>query len=290
MYFDPKTNRYPYPSDTASHYLEVKKNRGIVFDENYPYIDKSKSFRFKRFLIRIVLLIFVFPLVKIRLGIKVNNKANLKKYKDVINKGIISVTNHIHMWDYLTLLRTVKPFKPYVIVWAPNINGENGSLIRMVGGIPIPENNYRGTMKYYNVIKDLLTKDKGWLHIYAEGSMWEYYAPIRPLKRGSSFFAVQFNKPVLPIAYSYRKPTWIRRVLFKQLARITVNIGEPLYPNKDIEGAKEQELDLTTRVHETLCRLSGIDPKDNPYPPIYNNSKRVDYYTSEYGVGYKGSW
>ena len=35
--------------------------------------------------------------------------------------------------------------------------------------------------------------------------------------------------------------------------------------------------------------LSNINPKDNIYESLYNNSKRIDYYTTEYGVGYKGS-
>ena len=290
MYFDPKTNRYPYPEDTDKHYLHVKKNRGIVFDETYPYIDNSKSFRFKRFWIRLLLKIIVFPLDWLRLGIKVNGKKNLKIYKDVIKEGVISVTNHIHMWDYITLMRTISPIHPYCLAWAPNINGENGTLIRMTGGIPIPENNLRGTMAYFKAVQKLLTEDKGWLHIYAEGSMWEYYAPIRPFKRGACFFAVQFNKPVIPIGYSYRKPTWWRTLLFKQPARITVNVGEPIFPDKKIANASEREADLIKRVHARICELVGINPNENIYPPIFNNSKRVDYYTKEYGVGYKGSW
>ena len=36
MPFDPKTNKYPYPTYTAEHYLVVKKNRGIIFDDKYP--------------------------------------------------------------------------------------------------------------------------------------------------------------------------------------------------------------------------------------------------------------
>lgn len=290
MYIDPKTNRYPYPEDTGSHYLHVKKNRGIIFDENYPYIDKSKSFRFKRFWIRLLMFFIVFPLDWLRLGIKVKGKKNLKKYKDVIDNGVISVSNHVHMWDYITLSRTIWPIHPNVIVWAPNVNGENGTLIRMTGGIPIPENNIRGTMAYFKAVEELLTKDKGWLHIYAEGSMWEYYAPIRPFKRGATFFAVQLNKPIIPIGYSYRKPTWWRTLLFKQPARITVNVGEPIYPDNTIKNRAAREEDLTKRVHARICELVGINPKDNIYPAIYNNSKRVDYYTKEYGVGYKGSY
>ena len=43
--FDPKTNKFPYPMDTGTHYLGVKKDNGNVYDTNYPYIDKSKSFK-----------------------------------------------------------------------------------------------------------------------------------------------------------------------------------------------------------------------------------------------------
>lgn len=290
MSFDPKTNRYPYPLYTDQHYLEVKKNRGIVFDENYPYVDNSKSFKFKRFWIRVLLNLIVFPLDKIRLGLKTKNKKILKIYKDVIKQGVVSVSNHIHMWDYITLQRTIRPIKSNVLVWAPNINGENGPLIRLTGGIPIPEKNVRATIAYFKAVEKLLTIDGGWLHIYPEGSMWEYYAPIRPFKRGAAFFAVKFNKPIIPIGYSYRKTTWWRKLFFKQLARVTVNVGEPLYPDMDIKDPGERELDLTIRAHQKICELAGIDPKDNPYPPIFEDTKRVDYYTDTYGVGYKGSW
>ena len=59
--FDPKTNHFPYPENTDQHYLELHMDRGIVFDESYPYLDKSRSFRFKKFLMRIFLYVVVFP-------------------------------------------------------------------------------------------------------------------------------------------------------------------------------------------------------------------------------------
>ena len=290
MYFDPKTNKFPYPVDTDKHYLKVKKNRGIIFDENYPYVDRSKWFRFKRWWIHLLMFIIVYPLDQLRMSLKVEGKKNLKKYKSVIKEGVVSISNHIHMWDYITLCKMIRPIKPFVLSWAPNINGENGISIRYSGGIPIPENNPRATMSYFKDIRKLLTEDKGWLHIYAEGSMWEYYAPIRPFKRGATLFAVRFNKPIIPIAYSYRKPGWIRKNIFKQVALITAHIGEPIYPDTSIKDLNDRELELTKRAHDKICELAGIDPKDNIYPPIFDNSKRIDYYTKEYGVGYKGSW
>ena len=287
MAFDPKCDKFPYPIDTDKHYLIVKKNDGTVFDKNYPYIDNSKSFRFKRKVMKILLIIIAKPVVAIRLGLRVKGKKNLKKHKDVIKKGIVSTSNHVHMWDYLALSTTLLHHKLHVLSWAPDISGENGKMIRLTGGIPIPENDLRATVTYLKSVNKMI-KDGGWLQIYAEGSMWEYYQPIRPFKKGMAYFSIKNDVPILPMAFSYRKPGWIRRKIFRQIALFTLNIGEPIYPNKELEG-NDAEIDLTTRVHDEVCRLAGIDPKENIYEPIFNDSKRIDYYTDTYGLNYKGS-
>ena len=115
----------------------------------------------------------------------------------------------------------------------------------------------------------------GWLHIYAEGSMWEYYAPIRPFKLGAASLACRHNKPIVPIGFSFRKPGWIRKHIFKQEVAITLNVGEPIYPDERL-GEQERRIDLTTRVHNAVCVLADVDPKENPYPPIFDHSKRAD--------------
>ena len=285
--FDPKTNKFPYPLKTDEHYLIVKKNNGLVFDENYAYIDKSFKHKFIRFWVRLLIVLIIFPLLRIRLGLRLKGRKNLRKHKDEIKKGVISVANHVHMWDYLAIHRAITPNWPSVLVWAANIRGEMSGMIRSVGGIPIPDDNLRGTMKYFDEIKEYLDSG-GWLHIYPEGSMWEYYRPIRPFKYGAAYFAVKYNKPIIPLGFSYRKPSWIRRVIFKQIAVFTLNIGEPLYRDPNLPP-KEAELDLIKRCHDEVCRLSGIDPEDNIYPPVFDNNERIDYYTKEYGKGYKGS-
>ena len=287
MSFDPKTNKFPYPEFTDKHYLKVKKNDGTVFDGNYPYIDTSKKFLFGQFLIRILLRLIVFPLARIRLGLKIVGRENLKKHRDVIKNGVISCANHVHMWDYIAVMRAICPSKPYILAWAPNIRGESGKMIRLVGGIPIPENDLRGTFTYINAIKNMLNGG-GWLHIYSEGAMWEYYKPIRPFKRGVGFFATLCDKPIIPIGFSYREPGWIRKHIFGQIALLTVSIGEPIFPDGSL-ATREREDDLTKRAHEAVCRLAGIDPAENLYPPIFDDSRRIDYYTDTYGVGYKGS-
>ena len=89
-------------------------------------------------------------------------------------------------------------------------------------------------------------------------------------------FAIKCDKPVIPLAFSYREPGKIRKKVFKQIALFTIKIGEPLYPDKSLKP-KERETDLTIRSHRAVCELAGIDPNKNIYEPVFNDSKRIDY-------------
>ena len=285
--FDPRTNRYPYPEITDRHYLEIHKDRGLVFDASYPYIDRSKWFVFRQNVVRFLLNVVVFPATVIRLGLKVEGRENIKKHKAILDNGVISVCNHVHMWDYLAVMKAIRPHRPNLLVWDKNVNGENGTLIRLVGGIPIPENSVAAQKAHLKAISGLLN-EHGWLHIYAEGSMWEYYQPVRPFKRGAAMIAVSNDKPIIPLGFSYREPGWIRRHIFRQIAVFTLHVGEPIFPDENLKP-KEREQDLTIRSHRAVCSLVGIDPDKSMYESEFNDSKRIDYYTDTYGVGYKGS-
>lgn len=269
--FDPKSKKYPYPEYTDMHYLKIKKDKKLIFDENYPYIDKSKSFRFKRFLVRILLYMLVFLMTKIRLGIKIYNKKLLRKYKKELKNGLITVSNHIHMWDYLAILRLVKPIKPYVIVWDKNINGESGNLVRLVGGIPIPVETVKAKKTFLGAIKEILENNKC-LHVYPEGSMWELYPYLRPFKKGAFRFAYEYDKKILPIIFTFRKPNWLRRTIFKQEACINLTICEIKEIDKSLD--KNDAIDkITIDTFNDMIKCGKIE--NNPYNPIFKNDRKA---------------
>lgn len=273
--FDPKSKKYPYTEYTDQHYIVIKKNKGIVFDEHYPYIDNSKAFRFKRWWVFLLLHLIVFPMNRIRLGFRIKGKDNLKKHKELLSKGVVTISNHIHFWDYICIMCALKPKKPNVLVWAPNVNDGSGGLVRLVGGIPIPKGDEKAKEAYFKALKELFNRG-GSLHVYPEGSMWELYQPIRPFHKGASTIACLNNVPILPMAFSYREPGWIRKKIFHQEALLTLNIGEPIFKDDNLTGVKQEE-DLTKRSHDAICLLAGINPEDNIYPPIFNKDKRVEY-------------
>ena len=284
--YDPKPTRYPFPEQTDQHYLVVKKNRGIVFDRNYPYVDQSKGFRFRRALFRIPLVCLAWPVCRIRLGLVLRGKENRKKFRDVLSGGLVSVSNHIHLWDFLAVMQYLYFRKPGILSWDKNINGENGTLIRMVGGIPIPVSDFRAVSAFGKAV-DAYLKEGNWLHVCPEGSMWEFYQPIRPFKDGAFYIAYKAGVPILPMAFSYREPKGFWKLFYKQ-AFLTLNVGEPLTFNPDLSPSDAVE-EMTVRAHHAVCNLAGIDPKQNLYPPLFRQTKRIDYYTTEYGKSEKPS-
>ena len=105
--------------------------------------------------------------------------------------------------------------------------------------------------------------------------MWECYPYIRPFHTGAASLAIRHNKPVLPMGFSFRKPSWIRKHIFKQEVAITLTVGEPIFKNESLNEG-EQRIDLTKRTFEAVCKLADVNPKDNPYPPIFDHNKRAD--------------
>lgn len=197
----------------------------------------------------------------------------LKKNKALFRRGVVSCANHVHLWDYIAVMKAIRPFRSNLLAWAKNVRGENAGLIRMVGGIPIPEGDPHAAA-FNKTIKELLAGG-GWLHIYAEGSMWEYYAPIRPFKSGVGYFAVQCEKPVLPMAFSYRKPGWIRRVIFRQTACFTLSIGEPIFADPALPRRRASRT-LSAAVTRRSAALRGSIP---PATPIRRSLPKANGWT-----------
>ena len=282
MPYDPMPTEYLFPEKTDQHYLPMPEVVHTVFDENYPYVDKSFGYRFRHFWMRVLTVTVGFAAVRIRSLLKVEGRENLKKHKAVIKNGIVSCVNHVFIWDFIGIMYAVRHYRPWIPVWDKNMRGWARNLIRYNHGIPLPVDDRRATAAFAHAIDSLLTDDKAWVHFSAEGSMWEYYMPIRPFKKGAFTFAVRNKVPVLPMAYSYRKPRGLQKLFWKK-PLLTLRIGEPIFPDLELNKVAAAD-DLARRAHAAVCELAGIKPEENLYEPVFANSDRIDYYTTEYGV------
>ena len=264
----PKLN-YVYPLKPDQHMMEMKYIHDLTLDENYPFLDKSFGFRFMRGLVHLGIFTLVFPLAVLRFGLKVEGREILRKHRALLKDGAMTISNHIHKWDFLFMLKAIRYRSVYYPVWKENLKTSDRGFVRYTGGIPIPESI--SLMKYFNRAFDEIRARKKWIHAYPETAMFYFFQPIRPFKKGVFTMAYQYNLPVVPMAFSYREPRFpftlvnlFRSIIGNQkLPMVTLRVGKPLLFDTAL-GRKEAVLKMRKDCHEAIVRLAGIS--DNPYP------------------------
>ena len=264
---------YVYPKRSDEHMLVVKHIRDTHFDEKYPYYDKSFKAKLRRLSFFLLYNILVWPVCKLAHGVKVYGKKNYKKHKSLFKNGAITIANHVFMWDFLCVLSVVRPHLLHFPAWKTNFEGPNGPLIKLAGGIPIPVDNFRAMAKFKSAIDQILIEGK-WLHFFPEGSMWNYYPDIRPLKKAVFKFAVEHNKPIIPITMSFRKRRGLYKLFFNKPC-VDLHIGEPLIPNLELDKSERIE-DLHKRAYHIMQVMNGIDENS----PTYNKDQNIENYKS----------
>jgi 1-acyl-sn-glycerol-3-phosphate acyltransferase len=258
-----------YPSKPDQHMIEMKYVHDLTLDANYPFLDKSFGFRLMRVLEHLTIFTLVFPLCLLRFGLKIEGRDILRKYRTLLKNGAMTISNHIHKWDLLFVLKAIRYRLIYFPVWKDNLRTPDRGFVRYTGGIPIPDSI--SLIKCYNQAFDEIHAKKKWIHAYPETAMFYYFRPIRPFKKGVFTMAYRYNLPIIPIAFSYRKPRFpftlvnlFRTIIGNQkLPMVTLRIGEPLLFDTTL-GRKEAVLKMRNDCHETIVRLAGIT--DNPYP------------------------
>ena len=262
---------YKYPERSDEHMITVKHLRDTRFDEKYEYLPKGFWHKIRRGILWLALNLFGFPVATIRHGLRIYGRKNLKKYKRELKGGAITVANHVFMWDYLCLLKAIRPHLQYHPGWKTNFEGPNAGFIRFVGGIPIPTDNLRAMVKFQKALGEVLEQGK-WLHFFPEGSMWFYYPDIRPFKPAVFKYAVRYDKPVIPIAFSFRPRKGIAK-WFGKTPLVDLHIGEPLFPDKTLPIPEAIDK-LHAEAYHTVQVLAGINPGD----PTYNTDQNIDNY------------
>ena len=262
---------YKYPEKSDEHMITVKHLRDTNFDENYQYLKKGFWHKFKRAVLWILLNPLVFTVCTIRHGLKIYGRRNFKKYKKEFKNGAITIANHVLMWDYICVLKAIRPHLQYFPAWKTNFEGPNGPLIKWVGGIPIPTDNIHAMAKFQQAIFDVLKSDS-WLHFFPEGSMWFYYPDIRPLKKAVFKYSVRFNKPIIPITLSFRERKGLYK-LFGKAPLVDLNIGNPLFPDANLSENEAAEK-LHKEAYHIMQVMNGINQGD----PTYNVDQNIFNY------------
>ena len=141
----------------------------------------------------------------------------------------------------------------------------------MAGGIPIPTDNLRAMVKFKGAMEEVFTRGD-WMHFFPEGSMWFYYPDIRPLKKAVFKYAVTYDRPILPITFSFRPRTGLWKLLGKS-PLLDLNIGDPIFHDKSlskVDAAKKLQQDA----YRIMQEMNGIFPGD----PTYNEDQTPENY------------
>ncbi len=259
-----------YPKDDPARRLlkvevEDSSQGKYQFDETYPYIDNSLSFKLNGILGFFVKWVLVAFWNRFHFGIRIKGKENVRKYRKELKDGAMCVCNHVFIFDAFGVNQAVKKFSTLRIpMFAKHFNGKNGWFMRHVGGIPIPET--RGGIAKFNEAFDEYHRRKEWFLIFPESVRWNMYVPIRPFRTGAFSMAYKYDIPIIPMVYSYRERKGLYRLFgSKNTPCMTLHIGEPIFFDKSA-NRKEELIRVCTIAHKNMEQMAGIE--GNPWPEV----------------------
>jgi len=235
--------------------------KDIKFDGTYTYLDKSLKFKIWHLLIYLTTWFVAFPLNRIRYGLKIEGREKIRKNKEILANGMMTVCNHVHRWDMICVMQAMRYRKAWIPMYAQPFRGKDGFLMKNIGGIAIPEEH--SGLRAFDQALDELHANKQWIHIFPESCSWKFYAPLRPFKIGAFNMAYRYSLPIMPLVISFRPRTGWRKLFSKNEPLLTIHVGDPIVPDLNTPRKKEAER-MRELAHKTMLKMAGI--VSNPWP------------------------
>lgn len=235
--------------------------KDIKFDETYPYLDKSLTFRIWHFLIYLVTWLVAFPANWIRFGIKIEGREKIRRNRELFANGMMTVCNHVHRWDMICVLQAMRYRRAWIPMYAQPFRGKDGFLMKAIGGVAIPEE--LSGLRAFDKAMDELHANKQWIHLFPESCSWRFYAPLRPFKTGAFNMAYRHGLPVVPLVISFRSRTGWRKLFGKGEPLLTIHVGDPIVPDLTVPR-KAEVARIRDLAHQTMLDMAGI--VSNPWP------------------------
>lgn len=241
---------YVYPENIHQHMIDPAQTHKNDLDANYPYYNTTKWYKFKRVMMHIFVCTIGRLIIWLRYKPKIYDKENYLKNRKELDKGFVTVCNHVYEWDFLTLRYALWQRKGYVLLWHNNHNRKIGNMIHNFGSVPIPRDDTGATIKMFRDVNKMLN-DGQWLNIYAEEAMWYFYQGLREFREGAFYMACTADRPVLPMCLSFRPARGLCKLWKRKYPNVNVSFGEPLYPNHDLP-MRDRIKDLLERTYNSV--------------------------------------
>lgn len=188
-------------------------------------------------------------------------------------QGAVITCNHINPFDNYIIIKGIMPALKKRRYWkvikeGNYTNPPKGFEMFMRYGDTLPLSRNRETMRKFLHAVDTILKRGDKVLVYPEKAMWWNYRKPRPFKNGAFKFAVSSGVPVLPLFITMEDTDKIGEDGFP-IQAYTVNIGELIYPDKDL-SAKEN-MNMICEKNYQFC----VDT----YEKFYN--KKLKFKTKE---------
>ena len=206
--------------DKELHTYQTIEAKPVYLPDDYYFF---KQPLYKRILNKIIMLfvtIFSQLVGRIRFGFKIKGKKNLKNIK-----GAIIVANHIHPFDAFMLATSFYPRRVFVTMLQTNLGLPGGKVIRLVGGIPIPDRKNL-LERFMKEMAYTLEKKHQLITIYPEAALIPYCDHIREFKKGAFKFACMSDVPIIPMVWTFHKPRGLYK-LFKKKPTLHLTVLKP---------------------------------------------------------------
>lgn len=233
--------------DFAGNSIQTKE-----IPSDFRYVNNNIFYRIGAFLLYYgIAKPVVWVMMKVIYGTKLKNRHVLKKVR---GDGYFIYANHTG--DMLDAYRpnTLRLFRKNYIIANPDafsIKGI-GTIVKMLGGIPLVENDLHQQAKLLEAIETRL-KQKASVTIYPERHIWPYYTKIRPYPSAPFHYPVKFDKPVVVMTTTYHR----YKGLLKYIKRPQViqYLDGPFYPDNTLSKA-EAKNKLRDQVYQTMVSRS----------------------------------
>ena len=254
----------------VDHDFQLLKNvKKVKLAKDYNFFNHNPFFKFLSFFTVFVIKILVFYVFGVIFrGLRIKGKKNLKHLK---KERFILVSNHVHVLDAIWIGSLIFPRKIYVTMLQSNLGLPFvGKILRVAGGIPIPETKEL-MVHFLDELKTELSKKTPVL-VMPEASIKPYHVGIRKFLSGAFRFAADADAKILPFVYVYKNPNFIQRLYMKK-PRIHLHILEPI---EVIHGeTKQQTLTLTkNKVHQIMSDY--FNKHSDLKEENYNETAKID--------------
>jgi 1-acyl-sn-glycerol-3-phosphate acyltransferase len=175
---------------------------GMAYKRGKALIIKKPPFLAASYLLCWFVALIGWPVVQAWYGYTVTGRQNLKKTG---RRPLIFVSNHSLPLDSLIHGLSILPgFTYFTIIEETVMTPILGTLVRLLGGIPMPTDSAR--LKDIDEAMERALAIRGRIYFYAEGECFLLNQEIKPFKAGAFYYAIRNGALIVPVVTVLKRP------------------------------------------------------------------------------------